>query len=192
MSDRLTLVCHAPTAATARAAFPADEPLDERGRGWADEVGGDRFSRASLALHAPTPACRETATALGLSARPEPALRDWDLGRWRGRTLDEVGADEPDAVGVWLSEPGAVPHGGEPLTDLLARVADWLTEVAVEGHTVVVTHPAVVRAAVVGALGAPATGCWRVDPAPLTATELRGRPGHWTLRSTGRPLRTPT
>jgi broad specificity phosphatase PhoE len=189
MSARLTLVCHAPTAATARAAFPDDEPLDERGRGWAAEVGGDRFTRAGLALHAPAPACRQTATALGLSARPEPALRDWDLGRWRGRTLDQVSAAEPDAVGAWLSEPDAAPHGGEPLTDLLARVAEWLTAAPAEGLIVAVTHPAVVRAAVVGALGAPATAFWRIDLAPLTATELRGRPGRWTLRSTGRPLR---
>jgi broad specificity phosphatase PhoE len=192
MSDRLTLVCHGPTAATAKAAFPDDEPLDERGRGWAVEVGRDRFTRAGLALHAPAPACRETAIALGLSARPEPALRDWDLGRWRGRTLDQVSVAEPDAVGAWLSDPGAAPHGGERLTDLLARVAGWLSDVATEGHTVAVTHPAVVRAAVVAALGAPATGFWRVDLAPLTATELRGRPGRWTLRSTGRPLRMPT
>jgi hypothetical protein len=34
-------------------------------------------------------------------------------------------------------------------------------------------------------------GFWRIDIAPLTATVLGGRPGRWTLRSTGRPLAGP-
>ena len=108
----------------------------------------------SLALHAPAPACRrDRGRARAVARDPNRPLRDWDLGRWRGRTLDEVGAAEPDAIEAWLSEPGAAPHGGERLTELLARVADWLTEVAADGHTVAVTHPAVVRAAVVGGTG---------------------------------------
>ena len=34
MSARLTLIAHAPTAATAAAAFPGDEELDARGVTW--------------------------------------------------------------------------------------------------------------------------------------------------------------
>jgi broad specificity phosphatase PhoE len=192
VSAHLTLVCHAPTAATSNTAFPADEPLDERGRDWVREVGGGRLGRVHRARCAPAPACRETAAGLGLAADLDPALRDWALGRWRGQTLDEVGAAEPDAVRVWLSDPDAAPHGGERLTELLDRVAGWLSTVPADGPTVAVTHPAVVRAAVIGTLGAPAAGFWRIDIAPLTATELRGRPGRWSLRSTGRPLRTPS
>lgn len=189
MSARLTLVCPAPTAATSSTAFPADEPLDDRGRGWLAEVDAGRFARVQQAVCGPEPACRETARGLGLTAGPDPALRDWDLGRWRGRTLDEVGAAEPEAVRAWLTEPDAAPHGGERLTELLARVAGWLAAAPAAGHTVAVAPVAVLRAAVVATLGAPAPGFWRVDCAPLTATELRGRPGHWSLRSTGRPLR---
>jgi broad specificity phosphatase PhoE len=192
MSARLTLVCHAPTAATASAAFPSGEPLDARGRAWADEAarsGGRRFARVHRAVCGPAAACRETATLLGLPADPDPAVRDWDLGHWRGRTLDAVAAAEPAAVRSWLSEPGAAPHGGERLLDLLARVERWLAAVEADGHTVAVTHPAVIRAAVLATLGAPASGFWRIDIAPLTATELRGRPGCWTLRGAGEPLR---
>jgi broad specificity phosphatase PhoE len=194
MSARLTLVCHAPTAATAGAVFPSGEPLDARGRAWADEAGrsaGQRFARVHSAVCAPAAACRETATLLGLVADPDPAVRDWDLGHWRGHTLDAVAEAEPAEVQSWLSEPDAAPHGGERLLDLLARVEAWLAAVEADGHTVAVTHPPVIRAAVLATLGAPPSGFWRIDIAPLTATELRGPPGRWTLRSTGEPLRLP-
>jgi broad specificity phosphatase PhoE len=187
MSARLTLVSHAPTAATNAAAFAADEPLDERGTAWAIGAGG-RLSRADRAICSPARACLQTAAALQLAVEPEPLLRDWELGRWRGRTLDEVAAAEPAAVAAWMTEPDAAPHGGERLTDLLARVANWLGSLPARGHTVAVTHPAVVRAAVVSTLAAGAGGFWRLDIAPLTATVLRGGPERWTVRTTGLPL----
>nr|BFE80044.1 hypothetical protein GCM10020093_026450 [Planobispora longispora] len=56
----------------------------------------------------------------------------------------------------------------------------WLSA-AGPGRTVAVTHPAVVRAAVVHALGAPARSFWRVDVAPLARVSLTGRGGRWRL-----------
>ncbi|MFD5389166.1 hypothetical protein ACFWMG_30430, partial [Streptomyces sp. NPDC127074] len=44
-----------------------------------------------------------------------------------------------------------------------------------------------VGAARAHALGLPAPAFWRLDVAPLTATELRGRAGRWNLRC-GYPL----
>lgn len=188
MSSRITLVSHAPTPATNRGAFSADESLDTRGIRWAEDARA-RIPRASRALSAPAPSCRQTALALGLDATLEPALADWDLGRWRGRTLDDVAAGDPDAVAAWLTDPAAVPHGGETHLTLLDRISCWLGSVPDDGHTVAVTHAAVVRAAVLAVLQASPAGFWRIDIAPLTATELRGRPGRWTIRSTAVPLR---
>jgi broad specificity phosphatase PhoE len=187
VSARTTLITSAPTSATSAAAFPpVDEPLDRRGATWAADargrITGDR------AVCSPALAGRQTAAALGLAVTIEPRIGDWDLGRWRGHTLDEIAATEPEAVQAWLTDPDAVPHGGESLSGLLARVEQWLDALPADGHTVVITHPAVVRAAVVGTVAAAAPGFWRIDIAPLTATVLRGRPGRWTLRSTGRPL----
>jgi broad specificity phosphatase PhoE len=175
---RLLLVCHASTVATARAAFPLDEPLDERGlrraRGLADEfVPGPAACPPELR-------CLQTAAALGLRAEPDPLLADCDHGRWAGRTLAEVEAAEPEALASWLGDPAAAPHGGEPVTALLARVAGWLA-VRTPGRTVAVTHPAVIRAAVVHALGAPARAFWRVDVAPLARVTLTGRGVRWRL-----------
>jgi broad specificity phosphatase PhoE len=181
----VTLLAHAPTPATAAAAFPADESLDARGRVWAE--AGRGTLRAELVMCAPEPACRETCALLGLHPETDEGLRGWDLGSWAGRTLDEVAAEQPDEVASWLADPAAAPHGGEPLTALVNRARGWL-ERAQAGHTLAVCGPAVVRATVVAVLGAPDAAVWRVDVAPMTATDLRGGPGRWTVRATGVPV----
>lgn len=179
-------MAHASTAATSRAAFAQDEGLEPRGAAAAAAAGGLR--RVDRAVCSPAAAAVETAAALGLSATADPGLADWHVGDWRGRTLDEVAVDAPAAVAAWLGDPDAAPHGGETLTALVARVAEWLAGSAGEGHTVAVTHAAVVRAAVIATLGAPAAGFWRIDIAPLTATVLRGGPARWTVRAAALPL----
>jgi len=243
VNARLTLVAHASTAATARALFSRDEGLEPRGAAAAGAASAPR--RITRAVCSPARAAVETAAALGLAATVDPGLADWHLGSWRGRALDEIAAAHPAEVAAWLADPDAVPHGGESLTALLARVAGWLAGAdltagpagaagsrgsaagagsagargsggsaagagaggsagsaagagsavgagpvggAAVGHTVAVTHAAVVRAAVVVTLGAPPAGFWRIDVAPLTATLLRGGPGRWTVRGTALPL----
>ncbi|CAM5347637.1 Phosphoglycerate mutase OS=Streptomyces antimycoticus OX=68175 GN=SSPO_093260 PE=4 SV=1 [Streptomyces antimycoticus] len=126
-----------------------------------------------------------------------PELGDLDVGRWRGRSLDEVGQEAPEEVAAWLSDPAAAPHGGESLLELVERIGAWLethlespspgVPPAPAGRLLAVVEPAVVRAALVHALGLPAPAFWRLDVAPLTATELSGRAGRWNLRC-GHPL----
>jgi broad specificity phosphatase PhoE len=88
---RVTLLAHAPTSATASAAFPADEPLDARGRAWA-EAGAADLPRADRVRCAPERACLETCACLGCTPDPDAGLAGWDMGRWAGRTLDDVAA----------------------------------------------------------------------------------------------------
>jgi broad specificity phosphatase PhoE len=187
VTARLTLVSSASTAATNDAAFPADEPLDHRGLARATAARG-RLTRIAQVQSSPALSCRQTCSALGLEVYTESLLREWDLGRWRGRTLDEVAAVEPDAVHTWLTVPTAAPHGGETLVDLLARVATWLAGVSGDGHLVAVTHAGVVRAAIISLLAAPPDAFWRLDIPPLTVTEFRARSQTWNLRSAGRSL----
>jgi broad specificity phosphatase PhoE len=190
VTSRAVLLAHASTPATATAAFPADEPLEARGRARAAAVR-DVVPRADHVRRAPGRACRETCAALGLNAESDDRLRVWDLGGWAGRPLDEVAATYPAEVHAWLTDPAAAPHGGEPLTALLARVAGWLAAPPA-GRALVVCGPAVVRAAVVTVLGAPPAAFWRIDVAPLSATDLRGGPERWTVRATGAALPGPT
>lgn len=188
MTTRLILVSHAPTAATRSAAFAVDEPLDPHGLADATGAAGT-LRRVDTVLCAPTRRCIGTATALGLDPTIDEGLRDGQVGRWAGRTLDEVAAAEPDAVAAWLTDPAAAPHGGESLNDLLARTGGWLHDLPGATHTIVaVTHPMVIRAIIVNAIAATPASFWRIDVAPLTQTILNGGPTRWTLRGTGSPL----
>jgi broad specificity phosphatase PhoE len=53
------------------------------------------------------------------------------------------------------------------------------------GRLVAVTHPGVIRAAIVVALSAPPKSFWRIDVGPVSRTVLHLRGHAWTLRSTG-------
>jgi broad specificity phosphatase PhoE len=173
MTSRVVLLCHAATSATRRAAFPTDEPIEA--------VPSPLPLRADTYLTAPETSCRQTAEALGLPATVDEGLRDCDHGAWRGRTLDDLTASDPEAVTRWLTDPSAAPHGGESTLDLLGRVGAWLDALA--GRRVVaVTHPAVVRAAVVHAILATPRSFWRIDVPPLSQTVLSGQSGSWRLR----------
>jgi broad specificity phosphatase PhoE len=63
-----------------------------------------------------------------------------------------------------------------------ARVSEWLAgQQLAEGTRTAVTHPDVIRAAVVLALGAPAASSSLIDVPPLAVTELTPRDGRWRL-----------
>lgn len=173
---------HAPTAATRAFAFPADESLD----------AGGAQAAASLRLSIPTghdvlssPAvrCVQTADAARLGDPVlDERLAECDFGAWTGRTLDDVSAEDAEAVGTWMREPTARPHGGESLATFADRVAGWLDEQSrLDGSAVAITHGGVVKAAVVRALGAPIEAFWRVDAFPLAVTELHAHDGCWTV-----------
>jgi broad specificity phosphatase PhoE len=178
---RLTLISHAPTRAVRRAAFPCDESIED----FAQEVISRMNWHFDRACCGPEKRAQQTATVLGLSATVDPSLRDCDYGRWAGRDLSEIQAEFPNEVALWLATVDAAPHGGESLHDLIARVAAWLAEQTRLGHTIAVTHPSVIRAAVASILEAPAQAFWRIDVAPLTLTDIRFNGSSWSLRSMG-------
>ncbi|GGW12565.1 phosphoglycerate mutase [Streptomyces capoamus] len=190
MTSRILLVSPAMSVSLRQARFDDGGSLDDGGAALARSAAGSLPPGARVLL-SPGARCRETARALGLDAEPAADLAGLDVGRWRGRGLDEVGAAEPEAVGRWLADPACAPHGGESVLDLCARIGRWLDGTrSAEGRTLAVVEPEVVRAAVVGALGLSAALFWRLDVPPLTVTELSGRAGRWNLRL-GRPLGAP-
>ncbi|WP_278265075.1 histidine phosphatase family protein [Nocardia sp. AG03] len=173
---RVDLVGHGLTEAVRKARFPVDEPLDESGlaalRGCSPLTG-------ARVRTGPERRVRATAEALGLTGEQDERLRDLDAGSWRG---SEMGALAQDQLFAWLTDPEFRGHGGESVTDLVERVRFWLAEIASAGHdTVAVTHPAVIRAALLVVLDAPPTSFWRIDVPPAGITRLHHR-GNWTLR----------
>ncbi len=213
---RLALVSAAPTSALRAARFPVDEDLDPDGRRRAalaaQAVAGGVLPGRARVLTDGSARARQTAQALALpgadppadvdgsgtvpAAGIEAALRDLDVGDWRGRGLDEVPLD---SLRRWHEDPAMTPPGGESRLDLLDRVGGWLARLGDRpgdvsaGNVIAVTHPAVVRAVLLLVLRCPPEIFWRIDVAPLTATLLHRRvpaepAAGWTLTQACRPL----
>ncbi len=182
---RLTLLCHAATSAVRASAFPSDEPLEERALQKLAALS-HRLGDADRVLTSPALRARQTADALALAASVEPALRDCDYGRWTGLSLEDVNAGDPEALGNWLQDPAAAPHGGESVEALIERVGGWLAQGLTESGTILaITHAAIMRAAIVTAVEASARSFAHIDIAPLTLVRLSGHGGRWTLTYIG-------
>jgi broad specificity phosphatase PhoE len=168
------------TDALAAGRFPADEPLNRIGRRQVKAAARLDVNGGIRQLAGPEERARQTAQLLGLRATIEPRLADLGCGGWCGQTLRAVG---PADLETWLSDPARAPHGGESIVDLIERVAGWLQSLTHDtSPTVAVTHPAVIRAAILAALDMPPKSFWRIDIAPVSRTVLHFRTGLWTLR----------
>jgi broad specificity phosphatase PhoE len=182
MPTRLLLIAHGATEATRQAAFPLDEPIDAEAQAIAENLAAT-LMRAKRVYAGPERRARETAAALGLEAEPQLLLGDINLGRWKGKSFDEMLDEGRDAIAAWTSDPASRTHGGESVDELIARVKPWLDRQREEGGRVIgITHPAVIRASVAIVLGAPSNSLWRIDIAPLTRVDLRSDGRRWTLR----------
>jgi broad specificity phosphatase PhoE len=187
---RLTLVSHALTAAMAAGRFPGDEPLSDVGRRQAEAAAHRHAGGEDRHLTAPEQRTRQTSELLGLHACADARLADLDCRGWRGQPLADIG---PAELQLWLTDPAATPHGGESIIELTDRVAGWLKSLSDKTksdnnkthnatRTIAVTHPAVIRAAILVALAAPPKSFWRIDIAPVSHTVLHYRGQSWTLR----------
>lgn len=174
----LVLICDAGSGKPPT--FPDDPPLAE---GTAPPVP---LPQPGAAWSSPERRALQTAALLGLDPAIDPALRDCDYGRWRGRSLAEIGAQEPDGLAAWIADPAARPHGGESVCDVVARVGRWLDERCRDrGQVVAVTHGTVIRAAIVHAIRASPASCPHIDVPPLSRTLLTCHAGTWRLRDHG-------
>ncbi|MDX2540830.1 histidine phosphatase family protein [Streptomyces sp. WI04-05B] len=186
MQLRVTFVAAARSSPLLAERFDDDRPLDQAGWDEVQRAAQDLVPLAAAELRycSPTPRSRATGDALGYGPLVQLALRDCDMGRWRGLTLGEAMAREPESVDTWLADPRATPHGGESLLDFVSRVGGWLdTRPADDGGRIVaVAEPSVIRAALVYALKAPPSTYWNLDVRPLSTTVVTGREGRWNLR----------
>ncbi|MCQ6259743.1 histidine phosphatase family protein [Pseudomonas sp. Q11] len=184
-ATRLTLMCHARTVAQKQARFGLDEPLDADWLARHPEPGHG-YQNVRQLLCGPELRTRQTAAMFGDEPLVVADLADCDLGRWRGLSIDELLKAEPKSLQTWLDDPDAAPHGGESVTQLCHRVGAWLAGLEGRpGHLLAVTHPFVIRAALVTVLRCPAATFNRIDIEPLSTVELRFN-GVWRMRTQGR------
>jgi broad specificity phosphatase PhoE len=190
MALRLTLVASGRSSSALDVRFEDNRPLDRAGWHEVQRVvpALSHLAAAEIRYCSPSARCRETGDVLGLHTLAQPALRDCDMGRWRGHTLQEVALREPQAVHTWLRDPRSAPHGGESLLAFIQRVGGWLdtrptspSETQEEGWMVAITEPSVLRAALCYVLKAPPHAYWHVDAQPLAVVALAGQAGEWCL-----------
>ena len=181
MTMRLHLLCVASTSSIRSASFPSNDPLDAQGRS-----ALEAFARTLPAFDktwiSPDLSAVQTAEILGLHSEADPMLRDCDFGRWAGRSLADVQTGEPDALAMWLGDPTAAPHGGESFADVVNRVQAWMDGLLLaSGSALAITHPTIIRAAIVSALGAGPHALRHIDIAPLSRAKLSSDGRRWTL-----------
>jgi broad specificity phosphatase PhoE len=94
-------------------------------------------------------------------------------------------SEQPPWHHVSLSLPTPSPRPSDALG--FRWMSPWSSarwQIAV-GHTIAVTHPAVIRSTLVHTLQSPPSSFWRIDIAPLSLTDLRWNCRVWTVRSSG-------
>lgn len=182
MQTRVLMISHAATQAMRAGRFPADDALESRDVEAARAFGSQRMSGyAGLrVVSSPARCARETAIAMGFEPQDEPALADLAYGRWQGRALKDVAAEDAEAFADWARSPSLAPHGGESFRDLAERVASWLDSTG-EETVIAVTHAVVVRATLVRVLEMPLGAFTRLEIPPLSLVDLRRTSKGWAL-----------
>lgn len=124
--------------------------------------------------------CVQLATLLGRECGLQPSLdarwREQSMGRWEGRTWDDVSSEEPQAVSAyWNDYWTARPSGGESLKDVQQRALGAWHELLARhagGRIVLVTHIGVIRGLLCALLGVDGTQALRFAPATASHTQL--------------------
>lgn len=134
-----------------------------------------QIPQGAVWLTSPLVRARQTVHALDPAANATSVedLIDQDLGNWAGRRQSEVHKANPQ---IDWSEPGLImPEGGEGFDTVVSRVAqliERLTRHYPDRPMVVVSHLAVIRAALVLALDTPNDVGFQFDLLPLSLTHL--------------------
>jgi len=133
-----------------------DMPLSAAGRAKMGKLRPPEGFEKARAYTSPLGRARETAALLGFPyARIDGRLTEHHWGEWEGMTREEILAR--DGVDAFVQAGNAAdftPKGGESTRALLARIADFMRDVAKgDGDAVAISHRGVLRSAYTLATG---------------------------------------
>lgn len=131
--------------------------------------------KGAVWLTSPLARARQTVQALDPSANAVSVedLTDQDLGSWAGRRQTEVHKANPQVD--WSAPASIVPEGGESFDAVVTRVAGFMvrmTQHYPDRPLVVVSHLALIRAALVLALDLPNESGFQFEVSPFSLTRL--------------------
>jgi broad specificity phosphatase PhoE len=122
------------------------------------------------------------AERLNVPMTTDDALIEIAHGTWDGRMRDEIAASDPERYRAWRERPAEVAfEQGESLADVLARWSRFRASFAVDEPTLLVTHDAIVRTALLDITHRPLADFWamRVENAAYAVIDVDGP--EWTL-----------
>lgn len=134
----------------------ADRPLSRRGRGQAVALAVHlRDMQFDAVFSSDLQRTLDTAALAGFPAQASNLWREFDVGHWSGRVIDDIVAKEGDAYSRWRAGDHA-PPGGEAWSAFEARIRCGLAVLeAISGRVLLVTHSGVIRAIMKIMLGIP-------------------------------------
>ena len=135
-----------------------------------------------------SPLLRCSATAKFVADRLNIALETDDRlleiahGTWEGRLRAEIAADDPERFRAWKERPAEVGfENGETLVNVRSRWQNFASAFAARVPSLVVTHDAVVRVAILAAQARPLDDLWAVNVENAGFAEFEVSAGRWTL-----------
>ncbi|WP_395713974.1 histidine phosphatase family protein [Reyranella sp.] len=166
-----------------------DSKLTERGRLQAEAMGRtlerelEAAAGPTVFLRSPLGRACETAEIIGRAIgldpgqwRDDPRLVELGYGDWEGLHWKEIEVTHPTALADWRADPhGYYPPGGETHTDLRARSAAVLAEIAASGVRTASAAPSC--AASISASMPARCSSWRNRRTPSSACSLAARTG---------------
>jgi broad specificity phosphatase PhoE len=128
---------------------------------------------------------RASADRLDLDVETDDRLIEIAHGTWEGRYRDELAANDPERYRMWRERPDAVVFdGGESLADVLRRWQEFARDLAADPRrTLVLTHDAVVRVALVDLEGKGLEEFWNVRVANAAFALIERKKGALVLTS---------
>jgi broad specificity phosphatase PhoE len=186
------LIRHGETASNVEGRFRgrADIPLSENGFRQAEALGlAFRDIELSAIYSSPLIRAMQTAEAVA-KGRKTPIIEhesflNIDLGDWTGKPRAEIEAKYPELWQKWRTVPeDMVIPGGEGVMDVMRRSLDGLNALAAKhmGEKIaVVSHRAVLKPLIAGALGILKPFFWKLHLDTAGWSMLRSSQGSFTL-----------
>jgi probable phosphoglycerate mutase len=111
-----------------------------------------------------TATAQPTADRVGVRVETDDRLIEIAHGTWEGRLRDEIAANDPARYRAWREDPAHVQfENGENIAQVLARWREFAASFAPDAPALVVTHDAVVRAALVDASSRSLDDFWQTN-----------------------------
>ena len=147
-----------------------DDPLSQRGWEQMRAVVGDYHDWHAI-VSSPLIRCaafaHELAERLNRPLEIVPEFIELSFGVWEGRSVAEVHAADPPALGRFWRDPVAYPiPNGEPVADFDRRVGqawDALLERYWGRHVLLITHGGTIRMVLRRLLDMPVRRIWRIE-----------------------------